>query len=70
MDHASASSDVLSLSARVTLVLAHLAERRRQLAIYRKTHAELSAMADRDLVDIGVRRGMIADIAREAALSA
>lgn len=58
------------LSARLTQVLAHLAERRRQNAAYRQTLAELSAMSDRDLADIGLRRGMIDDVAREAALMA
>lgn len=57
-------------STRVTHVLAHLAERRRQQAIYRKTHDELAAMSDRDLADIGLRRGMIDEIARKAAVSA
>lgn len=57
-------------SARVAHVLAHLAERRRQQAIYRRTLDELSAMSDRDLADIGLRRGMIEEIARKSAFIA
>lgn len=58
------------LAARVFHVLAYLADRRRKHALYHDTLSELSAMSDRDLADIGLRRGMIEDIARQAAYGA
>lgn len=36
-------------------------------AAYRRTHAELSSLTDLELADIGVTRGMIPQIADEAA---
>lgn len=36
-------------------------------AIYSRTLAELNALTDRDLTDLGVSRYQIADLAREAA---
>ncbi|MBL8561662.1 MAG: DUF1127 domain-containing protein [Gemmobacter sp.] len=36
-------------------------------AIYSRTLAELNALSDRDLSDLGVSRHQIADLAREAA---
>ncbi len=36
-------------------------------AIYSRTLAELNALTDRDLADLGVSRYQIADLAREAA---
>lgn len=44
-----------------------LALRARRRAAYRRTLADLSAMSDRDLADIGIARFMIEDIAAEAA---
>ncbi|MEM7709308.1 MAG: DUF1127 domain-containing protein [Pseudomonadota bacterium] len=35
--------------------------------LYRRTLDELSALSDRDLDDLGLGRGMIREIAREAA---
>ncbi|WP_299960978.1 DUF1127 domain-containing protein [uncultured Roseobacter sp.] len=46
---------------------AELAEHRRTRAVYNRTFTELSAMSDRDLVDIGLSRGDIGQIAEEAA---
>ncbi|HRK42612.1 MAG TPA: DUF1127 domain-containing protein [Gemmobacter sp.] len=36
-------------------------------AVYSRTLAELNALTDRDLADLGVSRHQIADLAREAA---
>lgn len=46
---------------------AELAEHRRIRAAYNQTFNELSAMSDRDLVDIGLSRGDTARVAKEAA---
>ena len=43
----------------------HRAERR----LFRRTHAELSRMTDRELADVGISRFQIADVALEAARS-
>jgi uncharacterized protein YjiS (DUF1127 family) len=42
----------------------------RRDAVYRRTLAELGAMTDKDLADIGIARFMIADIAADAAARA
>ena len=42
----------------------------RRGAVYRRTLAELGAMTDSDLADIGITRFMIADIAAEEAARA
>ncbi|MBM7070063.1 DUF1127 domain-containing protein [Actibacterium sp. 188UL27-1] len=44
-----------------------IAENRRTRAVYNQTFAELSAMSDRELVDIGLSRGDIGQISAEAA---
>jgi len=36
-------------------------------AVYTRTLAELNALSDRDLADLGVVRAQVADLAREAA---
>ncbi|WP_343079077.1 DUF1127 domain-containing protein [Ostreiculturibacter nitratireducens] len=48
-------------------LLEALSVRRRQYAVYRTTRAELEAMTDRDLSDIGLSRYDIEAVAREAA---
>lgn len=35
-------------------------------AAYKTTYNELSALSDRDLIDLGIHRGMIHEIAYEA----
>lgn len=44
-----------------------VAERIAAYRLYRATLAELSALSDRDLSDLGLHRSMIEDVAREAA---
>ncbi len=58
-------------------VLAHLSALRdtaarhfRKNRAYRATYAQLDAMSDRDLADIGITRFMIADVAHDAAARA
>ena len=46
---------------------ASLAERRAKSRAYRTTQRELSALRDRELVDLGIHRSMIDDIALQAA---
>lgn len=50
------------LAARIDAVRANLAQWR----VYRRTVAELSALSDRDLADLGLHRSMIRDIARQS----
>ncbi|SPJ23292.1 DUF1127 domain-containing protein [Palleronia abyssalis] len=46
---------------------AELATRRAQRQEYNRVHAELDGLSNRDLLDIGISRGQIDDIARQAA---
>lgn len=50
--------------------LATLGAALRRERAFRATHAQLDAMSDRDLADIGITRFMITDVAREAAARA
>lgn len=47
-----------------------LAEKARRGHAYRTTYAQLDAMTDRELADIGISRLQIAEIAEEAASAA
>jgi uncharacterized protein YjiS (DUF1127 family) len=47
----------------VASVKVNLAQRR----VYTQTLTELSALSERELTDLGIARGMIGEIAREAA---
>lgn len=51
----------------VAHLVAVVEEKRARHAVYRQTLAELEAMSDRDLSDIGIARVSIRDIARQAA---
>ncbi len=57
----------LGLVERFNTFRADLAVRRAKQNVYRTTMAELAAMSDRDLADIGIARGSIEAIAHEAA---
>jgi len=56
-----------TLADRISAWWAGSREKAAQYAIYRRTIRELESMSDRDLADIGISRGQIADIAAEAA---
>ena len=47
-------------------IRASLRAGRARRAAYNRTHAELSALSNAELADIGISRGMINEIAREA----
>ncbi len=49
---------------------AQISEKTRRNRAYRNTYAQLAAMTDHDLADIGITRFMIADVAAEAAARA
>lgn len=55
------------LRARIQAWTAARAVRRAQTKVYRTTFNQLNAMSDRDLADIGIARGMIDQVAHEAA---
>lgn len=62
-----AHTDVLSLRdlfMRPVLSVKLMAHRR---SVYRQTLAELSALSDRDLSDLGLHRSMITAVAKDAA---
>jgi uncharacterized protein YjiS (DUF1127 family) len=56
-----------SWSERLTQRPASLSTRLANYRTYRATLAELSALSDRDLDDVGLSRGMIRDVAAAAA---
>lgn len=57
----------LSLSARFAEIREHARESYAAWRLYRNTVNELSALSNRDLVDLGIGRGDIRAIAMEAA---
>ncbi|WP_232829465.1 DUF1127 domain-containing protein [Tropicimonas sp. IMCC34043] len=44
-----------------------LSDQVRRVRVYRSVSAELSALSDRELNDLGLSKAMIANVAREAA---
>lgn len=48
-------------------LFARFGETRRRYSVYRQTVAELNALNDRDLADLGISRSSITSIATEAA---
>ena len=64
------AADGASLWQRLSDMTLGLAERRAQRQAYRSTMRELSAMSNRDLLDIGVHPADIRSIARQAAYGA
>lgn len=60
----------LSLRARLAARLAEFRVARAKHAVYRRTVSELASLSDRDLADLGIGRGSIRAIAREAAYGA
>ena len=57
----------LTLGERLGAVRARLAEAAAQRKVYRTTVAELDALSNRDLSDLGLSRSMIKSVAIEAA---
>ena len=57
----------VSLGARLSALRADFDKRWAQYKVYRTTLAELEALTERDLADLGIARVMIKDIALEAA---
>lgn len=48
-------------------LVSRLSDARRRYSVYRQTVAELNALNDRDLADLGIARSSITSIATEAA---
>ncbi|MGL4279785.1 MAG: DUF1127 domain-containing protein [Albidovulum sp.] len=48
-------------------LVTRLGDARRRYSVYRQTVAELNALNDRDLADLGIARSSITSIATEAA---
>lgn len=57
----------VSLSDRLAGVVSVLRSAMNRRRVYAQTLAELNAMSDRDLADLGLSRDLIASVAREAA---
>lgn len=55
------------LSIRFAGALSHLAAAWRRHRLYRQTVRELGNLGDRELADVGLNRGSIRDVARQAA---
>lgn len=58
------------LAQRIAQLRARFAATRHRRAVYLRTHAELQALSDRDLGDLGFHRSEIGRVAREAARKA
>jgi uncharacterized protein YjiS (DUF1127 family) len=59
-----------SLSQRISVLRAALADRYAKYSTYKATLNELAGLNDRDLSDLGINRSMIRGIAHEAAYGA
>ena len=57
------------ITARLTDAWDDMRRRRAERRSFRRTHAELSRMTDRELADVGITRLEIADVALEVARS-
>lgn len=57
----------LSLASRLDVLRAAIMDRVTKYQLYRHTVLELKTLTDRELNDLGIDRGMIRDIALEAA---
>ncbi len=60
-------ADRAEITGRLSATLKNIGVRFDQYRVYRRTHAELSALSNRDLADLGINRSMITSIATEAA---
>ena len=56
-----------SIVERIGRIRAAIGDRHARQTLYRRTLAELQALSDRDLADLGIARGDLHDLAREAA---
>lgn len=55
------------IAASLNGLVARLGDARRRYSVYRQTVAELNALSDRDLADLGIARSSITSIATEVA---
>ncbi|MCC5973181.1 MAG: DUF1127 domain-containing protein [Rubellimicrobium sp.] len=60
-------TDALSVASRLDVFRAAIMDRVTKYQLYRTTMLELKTLSDRELNDLGIDRGMIRDIAHEAA---
>ena len=67
MAYVNSRSASLSISDRVSSVVKMVKEAVARRQLFNQTLAELSALSDRDLADLGLSRSGIADVARAAA---
>ena len=67
MAYVNSRSASLSISDRVSSVVKMVKDAVARRRLYTQTIAELSALSDRDLTDLGLSRSSIADVARVAA---
>ncbi|MBY6137330.1 DUF1127 domain-containing protein [Leisingera sp. XS_AS12] len=65
MAHVLSSTPALSLTARIRHAFEAVKTGWEKAREYQRTYNELDGLSDRELSDIGVRRGDIADIARQ-----
>lgn len=65
MAHVLSSAPSLSLSARIRRVADGVLASWAKAREYQRTYNELDGLCDRELADIGLRRGDIADVARQ-----
>lgn len=67
MAYVNSRSASLSFSDRISSLVKMVKDAVARRRLFTQTLAELSALSDRDLTDLGLSRSSIADVAREAA---
>ena len=67
MAYVNSRSASLSFSDRISSLVKMVKDAVARRRLFTQTLAELSALSDRDLTDLGLSRTSIADVAREAA---
>ena len=67
MAYVNSRSASLSISDRVTSVFKLVKDAMARRRLFNQTLAELNALSDRDLTDLGISRDSIVELAREAA---
>ena len=67
MAYVNSRSASLSFSDRIAAFVKVAKDAMERRRVYNQTLFELNGLSDRDLTDLGLARGMIADVAREAA---
>ena len=67
MAYMTTTAKTAGLTDRIRAAFSTLVERQRQRRLYRETYNGLYALSDRELDDLGLTRGELHDVSRDAA---